>query len=279
MRAVLLVTLFACSAAAAAPPGRVTLVACAPGYPGTTAEAQPRMDALAAAVARGAGLGAGGVAAVYTPREQEGVARLSEPDAAVALVPLPFLVAHGEALRLVPRMHVEVSGGGATEVWALVARKGRVGSSERLAGFALHSTAGYAPAFVRGALAGWGTLPQSVRIVHSSAVLSALRKAAAGEDVAVLLDGAQSAALATLPFASELEVIARSEPLPASFVATVERRLPAARWSALERSLATLEARPEGAAALEALRIARFVPVDPGAAATVRRLSAAGRAR
>lgn len=279
MRGLLLAIPFACAAAAAAPPDRVTLVACAPGYPGTTAEAQPRMDALAAEIARGAGLAEDRVGAVYTPGERDGVARLGEPDAALALVPLPFLVAHGEALRLVPRMQVEVAGGGTTEIWTLVARKGRIASPDRLAGFTLQSSAGYAPAFVRGALAGWGTLPSSVRIAHSAAVLSGLRRAAAGEDVALLLDGAQTAALATLPFAGELEVVARSAPLPASFVATVARRLPAARWSTLERSLAGIGARPGGAAALEALRIARFVPLEPGAAEAVRRLTAAGRAR
>ncbi len=279
MRGVSLALLFACSVAAAAPPTPVTLVACAPGYPGTTAEAQPRMDALAAAVASGAGLAADGVAAVYAPGEADGLARLARPDASIALVPLPFLVAHGEATGLVPRMQVQVAGGGATEVWSLVAPKGRVGAPADLAGLTLHSTAGYAPAFVRGALAGWGTVPPTTRIVQSAAVLSALRKAAAGEDVAVLLDGAQTAALATLPFAGELEVVARSAPLPTSFVATVEGRLAPARWRALERALAGLGDTPEGKAALEALRISRFVPADPAAIAAARRVAAAGRGR
>ena len=56
-------------------------------------------------------------------------------------------------------------------------------------------------------------------------MLSALRRVVKGEDVAVLLDGAQGDALPTLPFAAELEVLARSEPLPAAVVATVGRRL------------------------------------------------------
>ena len=42
--------------AAAGPPARPVLVTCAPGFPGTTAEAQPAMDALAAALARAAAL-------------------------------------------------------------------------------------------------------------------------------------------------------------------------------------------------------------------------------
>ena len=69
-----------------------------------------------------------------------------------------------------------------------------------LAGFELMSLAGYAPRFVRGpALGSWGKLPGDVKIVFSGAVLSGLRKAAAGEKVALLLDRAQTAALPTLP--------------------------------------------------------------------------------
>ena len=48
-------------AAATEPP--VTVVACAPGYPGTTAEAQPSMDAFASALARVAGWSPGQVVA------------------------------------------------------------------------------------------------------------------------------------------------------------------------------------------------------------------------
>lgn len=254
--------------------GPVALVACAPGYPGTTAEAQPAMDALAAAVARTAGWPPGAVVAVYLPTEKEGLARLAAPDAAAALVPLPFFLQHAERLRLSARLQVETQGGGVVETWALAAKKGRVSGPASLAGFTVASIAGYAPGFLRGALGAWGRIPESAQVVESSQVLSALRKAASGADVAVLLDGAQGAALPTLPFAADLEVVARSAPLPTAVVAAVGNRLPAPRWSALEKALLALARDPQGAEALAGIRMVRFLPADAAALAAARRLAA-----
>ena len=278
----LLVVLFSISVSA--PPSAasaevpVALVACAPGYPGSTAEAQPAMDVFAAALSRATGWPAGRVAAAYHETEKGGLGRLDAPDAALALVPLPFLLQHGEALKLRPRLQVQSKGSELAEVWTLVARKGRVVSPAALDGFTVVSLAGYSPGFVRSALGAWGRIPESARVVHSGQVLSALRKAAAGENVALLLDGAQTAALGTLPFAGDLEVVARSAPLPAAFVCTVGTRLAAARWKALEKAFLVLPSTPEGAAALEGLRIVRFAPVDAAALSAARR-GFAGKAR
>ncbi len=270
MRPLLAILLAACLPAAAAEKP-VALVACAPGYPGSTAEAQTSMDAFAAALARAAGWPAGRIAAAYHETEQGGLSGLRAPGAALALVPLPFLLQHGDELKLTPRLQVQSKGSELTEVWSLVARKGRIASPAALDGFTVVSLAGYAPGFVRSALGAWGRIPESARVVHSGQVLSALRKAAAGEKVALLLDGAQAAALPTLPFAADLEVVARSVPLPAAFVCTVGSRLAPARWKALEKAFLALPSTPDGRAAMEALRFARFAPLDAGALAEARR--------
>ncbi len=260
---------------ALAAPTRLTLVTCAPGFPGTTAEAQPAMDALAAALSRAAALPEP-LSATYLPREADGVARLGQPDAAVALLALPFFLAHEAALGLTPRLQVELAGGGTLERWTLVAKKGRVASPSDLAGFTVLSTAGYAPAFVRGALGAWGRIPPAATVAPTTQLLSSLRKAASGADLALLLDGAQAASLASLPFAAELEVVARSAPLPGSVVATIGGHLPAARWPPLEKALLGLHAEPAGAAALAGVRMVRFAPLDAAALAAARAAVAGG---
>ena len=270
MPASLLVALLAVTTPARAAVSPLTLVACAPGYPGNTAEAQPSMDALAGAVAEAAGWREHDIAATYQETEQGGLERLSRPGATVALVPLPFLAQHGASSRLSPRLQVEEKGAGLSQVWSLVAKRGRVASPAALGRFTVMSTAGYAPAFVRGAVRGWGEIPPGARIVQSSQVLSGLRRAAAGDDVALLLDGAQTAALPTLPFASDLEVVARSRPLPVAFVCEVDERLAPTRWKALEDALLKLSDTPAGAAALEGIRMVRFVRPDPAALAVAR---------
>ena len=78
----------------------ITLVVCAPGYPGNTEQAQPVMDDLAAQLARGAGWEAGRLGAVYHRKLEAGVERLSRDDAAVVLVPLPFFLEYREELGL-----------------------------------------------------------------------------------------------------------------------------------------------------------------------------------
>jgi hypothetical protein len=268
------------TAGATAPTGEpppITLVACAPGHPGTTAEAQPSMDAFAAALARAAGWPPARITATYLPSDREGKARLATQNAVVALIPLPFLLQHRITLGLTPRLTVEQKGLGPTETWTLVAKKGRVRGPADLAGFTVVSIAGYAPGFVRGVLGPAWRLPDTTKVVESGQVLSALRRAVKGDDVALLLDGAQGAALAGLPFAADLDLLARSAPLPAAVVATAGWRLGAARWTELEKGLLALPGDPAGAAALDAIRMVKFTPVDAPAIEAVSRLAGSDR--
>jgi len=256
----------------------VAFVVIAPGYPGTTAEAQASMDAFAAALSAQAGWPAGSLSAAYYEKDGPGVERLQKGDAALAMVALPLFLQQTDGVKLEARLVAAQKGIGPTEIWALVAKKGRIGSPAALAGWQVNSIAGYAPAFVRGpALGGWGPMPASTKVVQTSQVLSSLRKAAAGENIAVLLDGTQGAALATLPFAADLEVVARSAPLPSGVLVTVGKRLSPDRWKVLDGALRKLGKTPAGLAALEAIRLQGFVPLDPTTLAAARKAYAAAK--
>jgi hypothetical protein len=253
------------AAAAAEPPasGAVTLVICAPGYPGSTAEAGSVMERFAQAVAAAAGLARGTLSAEYHETEKGGLQRLARPDAALLFAPLPFFLAHEADLRLQARAQAVMQGGEASETYSLVAGKGTASGPEALAGWEIQSTVAYAPRFVRGpALSGWGVLPATTRLVFSGAVLTGLRRAAARERVALLLDRAQAAGLASLPYAADLEVLTRSAPLPAFVVATVKDRVSPKRAGQLVAALLALASRPDGPEVLASLRLSRFVPLD-----------------
>jgi len=255
----------------AAPPTVLSLVVCAPGYPGSTAEAQPAMDQLAAAVAAAAGWKPGELKAAYFETEQAGLDRLSSDDAALALAPLPFWLQYQARLKLAPLMQAIEEGGQAAERWTLVAATGSVTGAQSLAGFELVSVAAYVPRFVRGPVLGaWGELPRDLRMTFSNAVLTALQRASAGAKVALLLDRAQAAALPKLPFASKLQVVTQSPPLPVSVLSGVGGRLPAARQKAVVSALASLHTTPAGAEALAGVRLVRFVAADQPALARVR---------
>jgi hypothetical protein len=96
-------------------------------------------------------------------------------------------------------------------------------------------------------------------------VLSALRRAAAGEPVVVLLDHAETSALASLPFAGDLEAVVQSPELPVAVLAVVHSRVPGVRARSLRTALLGLAHGPGNAELLAAMRLKGFVPSElPG---------------
>lgn len=234
---------------------------CAPGYPGGAGDAQPLVDQFANAAAAASGWPAGSLSAVYDPTEEGGLAKLRQPDAVLTFVPYPFYVQHATQLHLTPLVQADVVDTGPQQRWTLVAKSGRITGPASMSGYTLLSSAGYAPDFVRhAALDGWA-LPADVKIESTGQVLSALRRAAAGEPVAVLLDQSQAAALSSLPFAAELKTVMQSAELPVALVAVVGSRVPAARARAMQNGLLKINHDSAGADSLGPLRLRGFVPL------------------
>ena len=259
---VLIVTLI-CSVGSAA---ETTMVVCAPGYPGSTAEAQSAMDGFAMAVTTAVGWGRGDLAAEYFETEEGGMARLAATDAGLGLVTLPFFLEHRDELDLEPEMLAVPTGRATEEPWSLIAAKGAVQSPADLDGWQLVSLAGHSETFVRGpALGDWGELPPTLTITFSGAVLSSLRKAARGEKIVVLLDAEQTDALDRLPFAGDLEIVHQSPPLPVSVVCSIGDRLDAEEKKQLFDALGGLAGRSDAAEALAGVRLDRFETVDKAA--------------
>src|SRR3984957_12614099 len=235
-----------------------TLVFCAPGYPGGTGDAQPYVDGFAKAAAAAAGWPTGSLVAVYDPTEEGGLAKLGAADAVLAFVPYPFYVEHAAQLHLAPLVQADLTSIAPQQRWTLVAKSGRITGPSSMAGFTILSVAGYAPDFVRhSALEGWA-LPPDVKIESTGQVLSALRRAAAGEPVAVLLDQTQAAALPSLPFAKDLGTVMQSPELPVAIIAVVGSKVDAARARALQTGLLKMGHAPGTGESLNSLRLHGF---------------------
>ena len=236
-----------------------TLVFCAPGYPGGAGDAQPLLDQFASAAVTASGWPAGSLAAVYDPTEDGGLAKLRGADAVLAFVPYPFYVEHAAELHLTPLVQADVADIGPQQRWTLVAKSGSVTDPKSMAGYTILSVAGYAPDFVRhSALEGW-TLPPDVKIEATGQILGALRRIAAGEPVAALLDQTQAAALPSLPFAAELKAVTQSPELPVAIIAVVDSRLAAGRARALQTGLLKMGHGAGGSDSLAPLRLQGFV--------------------
>lgn len=229
------------------------------------------MDVLAKAVAAAVGSPAPRVAAEYYETEEAGLARMKATTPSLALVPLPFYLSHASELKLTAKAQAVEKDGQAAARWTLVAKKGRVGSPADLAGFTVVSLAGYAPDFIRNvALAKWGALPADVTFEANGQVLSSMRKAANGDKIAVLLDAAQAASLQTIPFASDLSVVATSPPIPGIVVCTVGSTMKPADATRVVGALLKVHQTGEGRAALDGVRLSKFVPPDTKAIAAAR---------
>ena len=236
-----------------------TLVFCAPGYPGGAGDAQPLIDQFTNAAVAISGWPAGSLAAVYDPTEEGGLAKLGSADAVLAFVPYPFFVEHAAQLHLTPLVQADVADVGPQQRWTLVAKSGHVTGPASMSGYTILSVAGYAPNFVRHiALEGWA-LPSDVKIESTGQILSALRRVAVGERVAVLLDQTQAAALPSLPFASELKVVTQSPELPVAVIAVVDSRVSAGRARALQAGLLKIGRVSGSADSLAPLRLHGFV--------------------
>jgi hypothetical protein len=246
-----------------------TLVFCAPGYPGGADDAQPLLDQFASAAVTASGWPAGSLAALYDPTEEGGLAKLNDANAALAFVPYPFFVEHAVQLHLAALVQADVTDIGPQQRWTLVAKVGRVTGPKSMAGYTILSVAGYAPDFVRrSALGGWA-LPPDVKIEATGQILSALRRVAAGEPVAVLLDQTQAASLPSLPFAGELKTVTQSPELPVAIIAVVSSRLAPARAQSLQAGLLKMGHAAGSADSLGPLRLHGFVlPKLPSLTAT-----------
>ena len=271
MRCFALALLWLAGSATVAAAEPLTLVAWAPGYPGTTEQAQPSMDEFAQGVAAAAGWAPEEFRAIYYPKVEDGRERLAAGDAALVIVPLPVYLEFGELLDLRPLLRV-IQEGGDEETWSLVAHKGALNAASDLSGWSLEGHAGFSPRFVTRVLASWGMLPDDVEIGFNARVLSVLRKAAQGEPVAALLDRAQAEALERLPFAAQLEVVAVSTPMISSLVCAVGDRLPEAREQTLVQALQELDESAGGDELLATIRVVRFEALGERALAGVHRL-------
>jgi hypothetical protein len=229
------------------------------------------MNVLASNLAKAAGWPSERLAAEYHETENAGVARLKEARPTIAMTPLPFFLAHAGELKLTAKAQAVEKDGEAAVTWSLVAKKGRVTSASSLAGFEIVSLAAYAPDFIRNvALGKWGKLPADVTFNPTGQVISALRKAANGDNVAVLLDVPQTKSLPSLTFSNDLEIVATSPPLPGIIVCTVGTSVGTTTVNQLIAGMLKAHQSPEGVTALDAVRLAKFIPLDAKALAAAR---------
>ena len=212
-------------------------------------------------MARAAGLPDGAVGAVYDSTDAGSLALIGKPEASLALVTFPSDVEHARA-GLAPRLRA-VGPTGATETWALVAKKRRPGARGPHGRLEIVSPAGYAKRFVLGPALGrsLGRASGGRHHVLDPHTLGAAARRRRGEGRRPGGPRADRGRPLVL-IGPSLEVVYRSKPMPESVFCTIGSRLPKAQAESLLAGLARLHERPENAELLKTMRTVRFEPVD-----------------
>jgi hypothetical protein len=253
-----LLLLLAPSAAAAA---ERDILFWAPYAPGSPEQAAGALEEFARFVEQAAGWPQGSLSAVYRNTEDGGLEAIQELDPGFVLVPIPVHLRYHESLDWVP-VRAAVLAGAEAQRYSLY---GPVGSSaDWLSDVTIEGDAAYDPQFVRTLVLGGKHPVTDDRFHPTSRPLSAVRRAARGERVMVLLDEGQRRALASLPAASDLVLLAESAWMPAAVLVS-RRGASEADTQALARVLDNMGSDPGAADLLATLRIQRFEAVEPHA--------------
>lgn len=264
----LLVGLGLTGAAQAAPKaGAVALAIVNPGGPDAGAEGDKLARELAAHLGDAAGLDGVELEAAYFTTNEAAAAYVRKHKDGFVLGGLGFFLSQRKSLKLVPLARLAGKSGDREE-FAVVVRKGRYASldslrGKTLTGSVLADDARYVDRF---ALGGKLATKDFVR-TPTTRPLSALRKLAAGEGDAVLLNRAQHEALATTPLAAQLDVIFRSGRVPTVGLMMAATPRTRALRERIVHAVTKLCDTPKGAPVCQTYGITGFQPMGEDALA------------
>jgi hypothetical protein len=228
-----------------------------PGQPGTSEEAQPTMDALAAYVQKHMG---GGVTVKgrYFNEVEPALEHLRESAPKWGIVSMPFYLSHGRRLAL-KSLASSRPGGYDKDRWWLAVSTGAPDDWRQVngvvSGTMLHESNTAACLLFQASAAG---LPFTLN--GTVQPLMALRQVMKGKAAAVVLDRVQYEAIRKTPAAESIKVIHQSQDLPFSPVVWLGGL--EARQKQLTVVFQDMKKNPEGQALLRQLQTDGFGPAD-----------------
>ena len=257
----LLAALLAGPAMAAAP---APIVVCYPGGPVNEADATAAMDAMLRVVERVGQWKVNTLTSVFTAKADECRDLLADKKPSFAITSLGLFLEQRTAHHLLPLVQPQMKGS-TTERYQLVASKGKFGSLAQIKGKTLGGTVLEEPEFVKRIVFAGKINPETFfELQPSRQALRALRSLDKGELDAVLLNGQQSAGLASLQLAGPIEPVFTSEEIPLMGMAADSKSTTADDRTRMTKALAGMCVDPEGKKLCDLFGIEAFVPVEPG---------------
>jgi hypothetical protein len=249
------------SAEAAAP---APIVVCYPGGPVNEADANAAMESMLRVVERVGQWQEHSLTSIFTAKADECRSLLAEKKPGFAITSLGLFLEQRAAHHLVPVVQPRMKGA-TSEHYQVVANQGRFQSLEQLQGKSLGGTVLEEPEFVKRIVFAGKLDPESFfKLQPSRQALRALRSLDKGELDAVLLNGQQSAGLASLPLKTPVEPVFTSEEIPLMGLAADSKATTAEERARFAKALEGMCTDPEGKKLCELFGVEAFVPARPG---------------
>lgn len=241
------------------------VVVCYPGGPVSEDDANKAMSAMLNVVEKVGGWPTQSFSSAFSSDVEGCKILLKEKKPAFAITSLGIFLDQRQSLHLEPVVQPKMRGG-STEEFHLVAVKGHFGSLNDVKGKQVGGTVFEEAEFIRRIVFAGKLDPQKdFSLKPSKQAIRALRALDKGELDAVLLNGQQFAALASLPLTHELESVFTSAPIPLmGLVANQEASSPEER-NRFAKALSDMCSDPDGKKLCEIFAIDAFVPASQAA--------------
>ena len=215
-----------------------------PGFPGTSAQAQPYIDKMLRHIEGELGWPAGSMEGRYLSDAADGVAALESDAPGLALVDPSVYAGEHRARGMKVIAKVEVDGRGA-QTYSVIVREGGPGAVAELAGKRISGAVTHDPRYVANVILDGKVAPGDLELDVEARPLRSLRAVVRGKADAAIVDQSVVEHLPELPFAAQAEVLHTAEPVPAP--AVVVMGAGAKNAGAIRGALVGLCGRPDGA--------------------------------
>lgn len=189
------------------------MLLCLPGFPGTSVQAQPYIDKVLRHLESKLGWPSLSMHGSYIPDGEQGLKKLQTKKPGIALVGPSIYASLHKKMKMKVIAKVEVSGQ-SQQTFSVVTKVGGPKTVSELQGKSLKGSVVHDENFVLNILLG-GQVPKGkLQLVTAKRPLNALRSVARGQDDAAIVSQDVIQHMKDLPFASELQIIYTSKPVP-----------------------------------------------------------------
>lgn len=241
------------------------VVVCYPGGPVSEDDANKAMSAMLSVVEKVGGWPAHSFSSAFSSDVEGCKTLLNEKKPAFAITSLGIFLDQRQNLHLQPVVQPKMRGG-STEQFHLVAIKGRFNSLDEVKGKQVGGSVFEEAEFIRRIVfAGKLNPEKDFALKPSKQAIRALRALDKGELDAILLNGQQFAALASLPLTHELSSVYTSAPIPLMGLVANQETSTAEERDRFAKALSEMCNDVEGKKLCELFAIDAFVPASQNA--------------